>query len=99
MTTIKCQSLQEIRDNIDRLDSLIVPLLAERLDYVGQAASFKKTRTDVVVPERIEFIVQKVRAQAALLGSDPDVFERVFRAIMDNYIAYEDKRWAALHQL
>ena len=38
---VTCKNLQEVRDNIDRLDAIIVPLLAERIGYVLQAAQFK----------------------------------------------------------
>ncbi len=94
----QCQSLAEIRDNIDRLDRQIVTLLTERQGYVGQAAGFKPTRADVVVPERIEDIVRKVRAQAAGLGGNPDLLERIYRAMIDAYIAFEDRRWGELHE-
>jgi isochorismate pyruvate lyase len=91
--------MQEIRDNIDRLDRQIVPLLVERQGYVGQAAGFKPTRAAVVVPERIEDIIVKVRTQAVELGGDPDLVERIYRSMIDSYIGFEDKRWAALHNL
>lgn len=97
--SVHCENLQQVRDNIDRLDRDIVKLLVERQGYVAQAAGFKPTRAAVVVPERIEFIVDKVRAQAAEIGGDPDLLERIYRAMIDSYIAFEDKRWAALHQL
>ena len=48
-----CESLDEVRINIDRLDKLIVPLLAEREHYVRQAARFKKSADAVVVPARV----------------------------------------------
>ncbi|OIR06142.1 salicylate biosynthesis protein PchB [mine drainage metagenome] len=92
-----CQSLTEIRDNIDRLDRQIVALLCERQGYVGQAAAFKPTRSDVVVPERIEEIVGKVRALAAERGGSADLMERIYRAMIDAYIAFEDRRWGELH--
>lgn len=96
--TRTCRSLREIRDNIDRLDELIVPLLAERQEYVGQVAGFKPTRAAVVVPERIAFIVARVRAQARELGADPDLLERIYRALIDSYTAFEDRRWVESHK-
>jgi len=98
-TTVHCQNLQEVRDNIDRLDRAIVALLVERQGFVAQAAGFKPTRAAVVVPERIEAIIEKVRAQASGIEGDPDLLESIYRAMVDSYIAFEDKRWANLHKL
>lgn len=39
---VTCTTLEEVRNNIDRLDQQIVTLLAERGRYVSQAARFKK---------------------------------------------------------
>ena len=49
-----CDSIEEVRANIDRIDYQIVALLAERGGYVKQAARFKKTTDDVKAPQRVE---------------------------------------------
>lgn len=78
-----CQSLDEVRANIDRLDRLIVPLLAERETYVREAARFKPSAQAVVVPARVEEVVDKARAQATGLGASPQAMDRIYRAIID----------------
>jgi len=90
---VKCHTLQDVRDNIDRLDEVIVGLLAERIDYVLQAAQFKETRGDVRIPSRIEFIVDRVRIFAEENGMDSDMAESIFRHIMEESIAREEVRW------
>lgn len=92
-----CRDLDEVRHNIDALDREIVPLLVRRAAFVHQAASFKETEAAVVVPERIEAIVGKVRRQAADLGADPDLMERIYRQMMDAYIAFEARRWREIN--
>ncbi len=89
--------MDEIRDAIDDLDRRIVPLLAERVAWVKSAAAFKPTREAVVVPWRIEDVVDKVRAHAAAAGADPAVLEAIYRALMDVSIGEEAKAWDALH--
>ncbi len=37
LTIKKCESLQDIRNNIDELDEKIIPLLCERIQYITQA--------------------------------------------------------------
>ena len=44
---MRCNSLEEVRENIDSIDDKIIKLIAERSDYVRQAAYFKKSKTDV----------------------------------------------------
>jgi isochorismate pyruvate lyase len=39
---MKCSSLEEVRENIDRIDNEIINLIAQRGKYVVQASSFKK---------------------------------------------------------
>lgn len=94
---VTCANMDEIRAQIDRMDRLIVPLLAERLDYVAQAARFKPTREDVVVPWRIEDVVEKARARAREVGMDEATVEQVYRALVDAYIAHEARQWDRLH--
>jgi isochorismate pyruvate lyase len=84
-----CATMDEIRVEIDRVDRLLVPLLAERLDYVRQAAAHKPDRAQVVVPWRIEDVVAKAKALAEDLDTDSDVIERIYRALVDASIAWE----------
>lgn len=77
-----CESLDEVRAQIDRLDRAIVELLAARGQYVRQAARFKKTSADVHAPKRVEQVIARVRALADEFGSDADVVERVYRAMI-----------------
>lgn len=84
-----CADMAEIRREIDRMDRILVPLLAERLDYVRQAAAFKDSRSAVVVPWRIEEVVANARVLAADHGADPHVMERIYRALVDASIALE----------
>jgi isochorismate pyruvate lyase len=91
-----CESLEEVRVQIDRLDREIVALLAERGDYVRQAARFKRTKDDVAAPARVEQVIGKVRALAGEKGADPVVVERVYRAMIAAFIEAEQKEHARL---
>jgi len=91
-----CANMDEVRAEIDRLDRLIVPLLAERLAYVGQAAGFKPTPADTVVPWRIEEVVANARALARAAGMDEATAERVYRALVDASIDFERREWHRL---
>lgn len=88
-----CESLAQVREQIDRLDRDIVALLAERGRYVLAAAPFKRSADEVRAPQRVEQVVAKVRALAAEHGGLPDVVERVYRELIDAFTDAEHQRW------
>jgi isochorismate pyruvate lyase len=93
-----CASLAEVRAEIDRLDRLIVPLLAERAGYVLQAARFKSRAEEVPAPARVEEVVAKVRALAAEAGADPALIEAIYRPMIAAFIASEMPEFERLHR-
>lgn len=42
-----CENLEQVRENIDRIDGEIIRLIAERKSYVVQASAFKKNEEGV----------------------------------------------------
>jgi isochorismate pyruvate lyase len=92
-----CDSLEQVRSQIDRIDQEMVALLAERGAYVKQAAAFKATTDDVRAAQRVEHVIVKVVALAHSLGADPTVTEQVYRAMISGFISAELSEHAALH--
>ena len=93
---VTCTTLDEVRSNIDRLDQQIVNLLAERGQYVSQAARFKKDADSVKAPQRVEQVIAKVRNLSNTVGANPDVTEQVYRAMIAAFIQQELAEHAAL---
>ena len=93
-----CNSLDEVRANIDRIDVQLVALMSERESFVRQAARFKATVEAVVVPARVEQIVARVTSQARELGASPMVIERVYRTMIDAMTEMEVREHRALHK-
>ena len=94
----KCNDLSDVRQNIDRLDRMIMPLLAERATYVEQAAGFKPHKNQVVDNDRIEDVIRKVRHIAIENGMEPSLAEHIYRSMIDAYIIYESQVWKKLHE-
>jgi len=95
---VRCNSLNEVRDHIDRVDREIVTLLAERGSFVTQAASFKRTAEEVKAPNRIEQVIAKVTALAKEKGANPAVVERVYYAMISAFIEAELKEHSLLSE-
>lgn len=85
----QCESIDEVRSNIDRIDTLLVGLIAERSQYVKQAAKFKKNTTEVKAASRVEQIIKKVIAQANELHAPSSVVEAVYRTMINEFIHAE----------
>lgn len=86
---MKCENLEQVRENIDRIDREIVKLIAERGTYVVQAAKFKNTTDDVKAPQRVEKIIEKVRNLAKEDDANPDIVENIYREMINSFINYE----------
>ncbi|KTS93260.1 chorismate mutase [Pseudomonas fulva] len=93
---VRCTSIEDVRAHIDDIDRQIVALVARRGNYVAQAATFKKTSTDVRAPARVEQVITKVRNLAHESGACPDVVESVYRAMIGAFIEQELKEHARL---
>ncbi|MHC8494761.1 chorismate mutase [Thalassospira sp. SM2505] len=93
-----CETMSEVRANVDRIDRLLVALMAERLNYIEQAARIKPSRDAVRDEDRIEDVITKVKAQCEIDGFDKDMAERMWRAMMEDFIAHEFVKWDGLRQ-
>ena len=95
-TVSHCNSMMEVRQRIDALDDILVPLLVERSNYMLQAARIKQDVSQVRDEDRIEAIVKRVREKAVAQGGEPDVLEAIYRSLMEVCIAYEHSEFARL---
>lgn len=84
-----CNSIDEVRAEIDRLDKELIALLAERTGYVDQAVSYKTNPGEAVVEWRIEQVITNVREMAEKEGMDPNIAEKVWRTMIDQFIEHE----------
>lgn len=86
---VACGDMIAVRREIDRVDRLLVALLAERLAYIEQAGRIKPSRDQVRDPARIEDVVSKARREAARQGIDADLVEEIYRLLIERSIAHE----------
>jgi isochorismate pyruvate lyase len=85
----KCNSLEEVRTEIDMLDDKIIDLISERSLLVRQAAKFKNSVDEVKANDRIEFIMQKVRHRAIALGVSPNLISDLFTIMINEMVETE----------
>lgn len=84
-----CQTMADVRQGVDALDRALVTLLAERQRYMDAAARIKPNRDMVFDQDRIEEVVERVKATASKAGLSHDIAEPVWRTLIDRCIAHE----------
>jgi isochorismate pyruvate lyase len=88
-----CADLAQVREEIDRVDSALVGLIAERLGYVERAWQLKLgAGQEANVPWRNQQVIDKVRARATAMGVPPDLCEALWRQMIGWFIQYEEER-------
>jgi isochorismate pyruvate lyase len=85
----KCQSLEEARGEIDKLDEEIVGLIAQRNAYIKQIAHFKTSVDEIKSDERIQYIISKVRQQAIALDLSPNLINDLYIRMIDAMVESE----------
>ncbi|RQP07851.1 chorismate mutase [Paracoccus sp. MA] len=85
-------AMPELRARIDALDARLVALLAERSALIDEAARIKaRENLPARIDSRVEEVAANARRLAAAQGLDPDLAERLWRVMMEHFIAQEDR--------
>ena len=86
-----CETMADIRAEIDRVDRELVALFAERTGYIDRAAVIKgPLQMPARITPRVEEVVANVRAEALVHGLPPDLMEKLWRRLIDWSIAREE---------
>ena len=89
----ECESLQDIRAEIDRIDREVIAAFGRRFAYVKAAAKFKTSEATVKASDRFAAMLQQRREWAEEEGLNPDVIERLYRDLVTHFIEEELKQW------
>ncbi len=85
----KCHSLEEVREEIDKVDDQILELIAKRKDLVKQAANFKHSVEEIKADERIDHVIDRVRHKALVLGVSPNMVADIYKQMIDDMVETE----------
>ncbi len=92
-----CMVMGQVREEIDRLDQLLVELMAERQGYIEAAARIKPAKSEVRLEWRIEDVVSKVLVHCDKTGLSKRIAEPVWRQLIECCIAHEHENWHLHH--
>jgi isochorismate pyruvate lyase len=85
----QCQTMPELRQEIDILDQKIVEMIAIRKSYMDQAAIIKKKRDQVRDEDRVEDVISKITSHAHHVGADSTLIVKIYRQMIEWSINYE----------
>ncbi len=85
----ECNTLEEARSEIDKVDEEIVKLIAKRNDYIKQIAHFKTSVDEVKAEDRISEVISKVREQAISLDLSPNLINDLYVRMIDGMVESE----------
>ena len=85
----KCDSLEEIREEVDKIDEQILQLIAQRKDLIKQAAKFKHSVEEIKTDERVEYVIDRARHLALTLGVNPNMVSDIYKTMIDEMVESE----------
>ncbi|REL24963.1 prephenate dehydratase [Rhodohalobacter sp. SW132] len=87
---MKNDSLEEIRQTIDRLDQTIIDALGERQRIVRNVLANKMENSkEIRDPGREEKMMESIRKKASAAGMDPYFLEQLFREVIHHSVRYQ----------
>ena len=93
----KYNSIQDIRDEIDKIDLKIIDLISDRKDLVDEVVKLKK-KDQIVDQERIDFILNKLNHEAKKRGIPGQLVEKIWSIMIKTFIEYETKIYDSVHK-
>ncbi len=81
-----CQSINEIRTEIDRIDQEIIALIGERFEYVKEIVYYKSNADEVKAKTRYDEVFEIRRKWATEKGLDPDVIAEIYKTLVHYFI-------------
>ncbi len=84
-----CQSLEEIRNEIDKIDEHIISLFSERHKYVEEIVRFKHDKDAIIAQERKNQVILQRKIWAGSKGLNADTFEKIYTLLVNSNIEHE----------
>lgn len=86
-----CQSLEEVRSEIDKIDEHIISLFAVRHKYVEEVVRFKHDKDAIIAQERKNQVILQRKKWAESKGLNAATFEKIYTLLVNSNIEHEMK--------
>lgn len=87
-----CNSMAELRREIDAIDVSLIEMLARRTNYIDRAVELKPAEgLPARTVDRVAEVLRNVRENAEKAGWDPDIAETIWAELIEWSILRESK--------
>ena len=93
----KFNTIEEIRNEIDKLDLKIVELISQRKDLVSEVVKLKR-KDQIIDQERIDHILKKLNLEAKKRGIPEVMIEKLWDIMIKSFIEYEEEIYDEVHK-
>lgn len=90
---LECRNIEDIRQEIDRLDREIISLISKRKEYVVAATQFKTSEEDVLAVERQNEMHHKRNNWAKELNIEPELIQSVYKKMLSYFTQMQMGIW------
>ena len=88
----ECNSISDVRNEIDRIDMEIIKLLSERFQYIKEVVKYKTgDKESILAKERYDCVIKQRGQWAEENGLDCKVIEHVYTILLNYFIEEEMK--------
>jgi isochorismate pyruvate lyase len=84
-----CESIEEVRKEIDAIDKQIILLFSKRQQYVKEIVKYKEDEKGIIAQVRKDQVILQRRSWAAEEGLDPDAFGKIYSILIESNIKLE----------
>jgi chorismate mutase len=77
------KELEKLREEVDRLDDIIVDALVKRIDCVCEIVKYKTTEKEARSLDRVKIVLDKVRKRAIKAGGYEDLVVDIYKSIIE----------------
>ncbi len=85
--------MKAIRNKIDIIDDMLLPLMIKRSKLVEKALELKTTKSEIIDKKRINEITKKISQKTNKLGGDAKLLSDIWLSIIDNFIKFEKNKF------
>ena len=82
-----------IRKKLDKLDNAFLALIKIRTKLIDKVILNKKFKKDIIDKKRIAVILKKISKKSKLKNIDPMVTNKIWKSMINAFIAYEFKNF------
>ena len=84
-----CNSLEDVRTEIDKIDEHIISLFSVRHQFVEEIVRFKHDKDAIIAQKRKEEVILLRKKWAAEKGLNAETFEEIYTLLINSNIKHE----------